>query len=147
MRTRRNIPGVMVNFPSMINELLNDDSVKRISDFVQDFNRPAVNIIESDNEYGIELVVPGFEKDHFNIEVIEGKLVVSAKVEEVEKDEKVNYSRQEFALSSFKRSFILPENKADEDKIDAQYVNGVLKILIAKKEEAKPKAPRSISVK
>ena len=149
MRTRRNVPGVMVNLPRVFNEIFNDDAFKGLTDFnfANDYNRPAVNIKETDDAFHLEMVTPGFEKNDFNIEVVDGKLNISAEAKVEENREEDNYTHREFYSRAFSRTFILPEEKADQDKIDAEYKNGILFVTIAKKEEAKPQPARLVEVK
>lgn len=109
---------------------------------------PSVNVKENDNEYCIEIAVPGFEKNDFKIEVHNELLTVSSeKQEENEsKDENERYTKREFSYQAFTRSFTLPET-ADGDNVVANYDKGILTVSIPKKEEAKPKAPRMIEIK
>ena len=103
---------------------------------------PKVNIIEDDNGYKIELAVPGFEKNDFNIEVDDDVISISL---EKEIDATTTYNKREFNFGSFKRAFNLPES-AHSAKISANYKSGILNILIPKKEEAKPIPSRIIKV-
>ena len=103
---------------------------------------PKVNIIEDDNGYKIELAVPGFEKNDFNIEVDDDLISISL---EKEIDATTTYNKREFNFGSFKRAFNLPES-AHSAKISANYTSGILNILIPKKEEAKPIPSRIIKV-
>lgn len=103
---------------------------------------PKVNIIEDDNGYKIELAVPGFEKNDFNIEVDDDVISISL---EKEIDATTTYNKREFNFGSFKRAFNLPES-ANSAKISANYTSGILNILIPKKEEAKPIPSRIIKV-
>jgi len=124
-------------FDSLINDSrLNDRFINKI---------PAVNIAETENEFHIELAVPGLKKEDFKISLDKNVLSVSAekKVENV--DESKKYSKREYSYNSFVRSFTLPES-ADYAKIDAEYIDGVLKLNVAKKEEAKFQS-REIAVK
>lgn len=106
---------------------------------------PAVNIAESENEFHIELAAPGLTKEDFKISVEKNILTVSAeKKAETEAADK-KYSKKEFSYSSFKRTFTLPET-VDYAKIEAAYTDGILKLNVAKKEEAKIQT-REISVK
>lgn len=92
---------------------------------------PSVNVIETNDAYGLEVAAPGMKKEDFKVEIKEGCLVISAeaKTENAEKDE--NYTRKEFNYQAFTRSFWLPENvKADE--IKANYADGILKIMVPK---------------
>lgn len=106
---------------------------------------PAVNIQESDNQYEIELAVPGMERKDFTVELDNNLLTISAQREEEKKEEEKNYTRREYNYSSFSRSFQLPA-MANADKCDAKYENGILKIMIPKKEEAKAKAHKQIAI-
>ena len=103
---------------------------------------PKVNIIEDDNGFKIELAVPGFEKNDFNIEVDDDVISISL---EKEIDATTTYNKREFNFGSFKRAFNLPES-ANSAKISANYKSGILNILVPKKEEAKPIPSRIIKV-
>ena len=106
---------------------------------------PAVNIAETENQFHIELAVPGLSKEDLKINLDKNVLSVSAekKVENAENDKK--YSKKEYAYNSFVRSFTLPES-ADSTNIEAEYTDGILKLYVAKKEEAKTQN-REIAVK
>ncbi|MFN7329841.1 MAG: Hsp20/alpha crystallin family protein, partial [Bacteroidota bacterium] len=96
-------------------------------------------------EYQIELAVPGLQKKDFKIEMENDVLTISAEKEE-EKNEKENgYTRREYAYNSFSRSFTMPEN-FKLDKIDAKYVDGILKITVPKKEVTPMKPKKEIAV-
>jgi HSP20 family protein len=123
-----------------VNPWFNDVFDSLISDsFLYDrfINKvPAVNIAETENEFHIELAAPGLKKDDFKISLDKNVLSISAenKVENTAEGKK--YSKREFSYNSFVRSFTLPES-ADQAKIDAGYTDGVLKLRVGKKEEAK----------
>ncbi|MBS1504056.1 MAG: Hsp20/alpha crystallin family protein [Bacteroidetes bacterium] len=123
-------------FDSIFNDSLNNRFVNKI---------PAVNIAETEGEFQIELAAPGLKKEDFKINLDKNVLSVSVekKIENV--DENKKYSKREYSYSSFVRSFTLPES-ADAGKIGAEYIDGVLKLNVAKKEEAKVQS-REITVK
>jgi HSP20 family protein len=124
-------------FDSLINDsIVNDRFVTKT---------PAVNIAETENEFHIELAVPGLKKEDFKINIDKNVLSVSAekKAEDVEQGKK--YSKREYTYNSFVRSFTLPES-ADQGKIAAEYTDGILKLNVTKKEEAKFQT-REIAVK
>jgi HSP20 family protein len=105
-------------------------------------SQPAVNVSETDESFKVELAAPGFEKQHFALNVENGHLIVTAKREEKTEEsqpDKGRFLRREFRYESFKRSFKLP-NTVNQDSISAVYENGVLNIELPKKEEAKPVA-------
>lgn len=101
-----------------------------------------VNISETEKNYHIEIVAPGFEKSDFKISVDEQVLTVSAeKKTELKEDASASPSkekqiRREYNYRSFKRSFTLDET-TDVNAIDAKYVNGVLTLNLPRKEEVK----------
>src|ERR1700749_1312521 len=92
---------------------------------------PAVNIAETENEFHIELAVPGLKKEDFKINLDKNVLSVSTekKTENVEEGKK--YRKREYSNTSFVRSFTLPE-VADQAKIEAEYTDGILKLNVAK---------------
>lgn len=107
---------------------------------------PSVNIKESTDDFEVEVAAPGFGKSDFNIELDHDLLTISSnKKEENEASKDGNYTRREFSYQSFSRSFTLP-NTANSEKIEAKYENGVLRVVIPKKEEAKPKPARQIAI-
>ena len=107
---------------------------------------PAVNIAESENDYCIELAVPGMKKEDFKINLDKNVLNISAdtKTTNEENTQEKIYNRREFSYSSFIRTFTLPES-ADYAKISASYVDGILRVTVAKREEAKIQS-RQISI-
>ena len=143
MRTKKHIPA-HVGFPTVFDHFFGDGF--GLTEMNKDWSKPAVNIKEDDNGYYLDVMTPGFNKEDFKIELKEGKLEISADVKKEEKEEKENFTHVEFRQRSFKRVFVLPKGKADEDQVSASYDQGILHVSIAKKEEAKPKAPRKIEV-
>ncbi len=107
---------------------------------------PPVNIRENDMGYHFEVSAPGFKKEDFKIELENDVLSISADVENKSTQTVEGYIRREYQLASFKRTFSLPENLIDTEKVAAQYVEGVLYITLPKKEEAKPKPARTIAI-
>ena len=106
---------------------------------------PAVNIAETENEFHIELAVPGLKKEDFKISLDKNVLSVSAEMKAENVEEGKKYSKREYSYSSFVRSFTLPE-VADQANIGAEYTDGILKLNVAKKAEAKVQT-REIAVK
>ncbi len=107
---------------------------------------PSVNIKESVDDFEVEVAAPGLTKKDFKIELNHNQLTVSSEKEiKNETKEDQQFSLREFSYQSFSRTFTLP-NIADSEKIEAKYENGILRIMIPKKEEAKPKPTKQISV-
>lgn len=108
---------------------------------------PAVNIKETPENYEVEVAAPGMAKKDFKIELDGSLLTISSERSgqtEAREDEK--YSRREFSYQSFQRTFNLQKGVVDIDKIEARYDNGLLQLIIPKKEEAKQKPPRQIEI-
>jgi len=109
------------------------------------FSAPAANILEQDGEYHLELAVPGLSKEDFKIDVENNLLTVSSEKELQNEENGKNFTRKEFVYGSFSRSFTLPKS-IDTDNINASYQNGILHIMLPKKEEEKAKAKRLIAI-
>jgi HSP20 family protein len=123
----------------------------RVNGLFQDFNRPgqdeltatgsfvpAVDVYEDEHKVTLKLEIPGIDQNDVDIRLENNTLTVRGerKFEKEEKEE--NFHRIERRYGSFARSFTLP-NTLDSEKVQANYENGVLKIEIAKRAEAKPK--------
>ena len=108
-------------------------------------NLPAVNIMEGEKDFTLELAVPGQKKEDFNVELDNDVLTISMETQSEVEDKKAEYTRREFRYTSFKRAFTLPESVNQED-IKADYKDGILKFTLPKKEEALPKAKRLIEI-
>ncbi len=133
--------------PSTMGHLLNDLFNEDWSTLGMNRNEswsPKANIRENEDGWGIELAVPGMSKDSFKIELHDNRLNISAQVENKEEGEKYRY--REFKALSFQRSFNLPKNMVDEDKISATYEHGVLFVNVPKLEEARDRGPRTIEI-
>jgi len=109
---------------------------------------PAVNVRETNDDFRIEVAAPGMKRDDFKVELDNNALTISSQREDKrQQDEKEgSYTRSEFSYQSFQRSFTLPENKVEGDKIAARYIDGILHITIPKREEAKVKPAKQIKV-
>jgi len=107
---------------------------------------PKVNITDDKNSYNLELAAPGLQKKDFKIDVNGNVLTISAQKEERKEEKEDKYTRQEYNYSSFSRSFTLPE-EVQQDKIDAIYENGVLKLALPKNEKATQNSHKAIPVK
>lgn len=107
---------------------------------------PAVNIKENDDSFEVVMAAPGMSKDDFKINLDNNLLTISSEKENEKEEQQEKFSRREYSYQSFTRSFTLPKDTVDSDKIKARYENGELFISIPKKEEAKTLPPREISV-
>ena len=107
---------------------------------------PAVNIKELDNQFEIDLAVPGKKKSDFEIEVEEGLLSISSSMKEDQVTEKAKFTRREFSYNSFKRTFTIPDS-VDPSNIEAHYSEGVLKLSLPKRKEALPQPKKLIKIR
>ena len=130
--------------PTLLDELF-DDRWFNFDTFNQTF--PAVNTIEKENQYLLEIAVPGMDKKDFEIE-IQNDLISISSISKQEKEVKdnLNYNRQEFNYNSFHRTFSLPK-EVDQSKIKAIYSNGILTITLPKLKEVISKSKKLIEVK
>lgn len=127
-------------FPSLLNEFFNSENHTQSNSEVY-FN-PSANIIEGADDYSVELALPGWEKKDVSINVDNDRLTITGKVE---KSEASTYLRQEFGGTNFEKTFHLPESVAGE-KISAKLENGILRLTVPKREEAKLKPARMIAI-
>ncbi len=132
-------------FPSLVDELFNQERRVRTSSISS--TTPAVNIIEKDIQFMIELAAPGNKKEDFEIEIEDGILSISSSSsnKEYNTSEKETFTRHEFSYNSFRRSFTIPES-VDVSSIEATYNEGVLLIKLLKLEEALPQPKKLITI-
>lgn len=136
-------PGFLDDFLSPINEWLGDgDLMPGIR-----LRTPAVNITEEDAAYHLHLAAPGMKRSDFKVDIDGDMLTISSEKESEKEEKSKRYSRQEYGYSAFSRSFNLPEDVM-RDKIDAHYEDGILRVTLPRKEEARRKeAVKAIPVK
>ena len=136
-----------------------------LTDFFNDFfenkalekvtgTAPAMNVMENEKEYKLEVAAPGMCKDDFKVHLNkDGNLIIEMEKKECgckgkEEDKKeCRYLRKEFSYSKFSQTLLLPDN-ADKERIEAQVTNGILKVVIPKLEKVKAEdEKREIEVK
>lgn len=146
-RFKNNNGGSLPTVPSLWDSFFGRDLFDLDNASAAGTTLPAVNIKENNDEYYVEVAAPGMKKSDFKIELDNNLLVISSEKEDSydEKDEQGKYTRREFSYQAFKRSFTLPRT-IEGEKINAKYNDGVLRIVIPKKEEAKNKPARQIQI-
>ena len=137
-------------FPSWTNEglknFLSSDDFFNNDFFEEDSLMPAMNVKEHDDDFEIEFAAPGFNKKDFEVTIDENILnVCGEKKHEVEEKEE-DFTRKEFSYNSFKRSITLPKSVNTDQEVKATYKNGILKLNLLKKEEAKTQQPKKVEV-
>ena len=140
-KTSERFPALFDDFFRPWNEWFDNDS-----NFLGRTGRiPSVNITENKDEYNVSLAVPGMKRDDFKIDVNGNMLTISCEKDETKEEKDKRYTRKEYSYSSFSRSFTLPD-EVNTEKIDARYEDGLLKLSLPRKEEAKKFAAKQIAV-
>lgn len=134
------------HFPALFDDIFNRDIFNWGLSNYSDTNTtiPAVNIKETPENYEVEVAAPGMNKGDFNVQ-LDGNMLTISSEKKTQQDE-VRYSSREFSYQSFSRTFTLQKDVVDTEKIQAIYENGLLHLVIPKKEEAKQKGPRRIEI-
>lgn len=131
--------------PSIFNDFFDNEWMEKANS-----TAPAINVIESEKDYKIELAAPGMTKDDFNVRIDDDNcLVISMEKKTKNKDEKHNgrYLRREFSYSKFQQTMILPDD-VDKEQICAKVENGVLTVDVLKKAPVEAaKLQRNIEIK
>jgi HSP20 family protein len=133
------------NWPSLIDEFFNDSYLPRFFDWETGQNMPAVNITEGKEDYKIDVAAPGLNKEDFKISLDNNVLSISSEKEVKNESKEENVLRKEFSYSSFCRTFTLPET-VNGDKIKATHNDGILSIVVPKRDEAKVKPVKEIKI-
>lgn len=124
--------------PSIFNEFFGNEWLERPST-----TAPAVNIIENEDDFRVEVAAPGMTKEDFKVDITpDNELVISLEKRSEESEEgsrKGTYLRREFSYSQFQQSLLLPDN-VEREKITARMENGVMTIEIPKKKIAEEAA-------
>jgi HSP20 family protein len=129
---------------SLLSDFFDDDRFFN-SPWLSGQNIPAVNVKENDKNFEIELAAPGYNKNDFNVLMEDGVLTISAERKQEEEKKEDKYTRREFGYTSFTRSFHLPKN-VNENDVKASFENGVLKLMINKKNTEQSNPKKSIQI-
>lgn len=124
---------IKYDYKNPMDELIRNFLENQEIDNSKECNVPKANILEKDEQYEIEIAVPGLKKKDIQINVEDDVLTIKS---EEKKDEEVEFTMKEFDRGNIERSFYLPEDIYQED-ISASFENGILTIALPKKEEAK----------
>jgi HSP20 family protein len=135
-------------FPSIFDRFFNNELMDwGLSNFSStNTSLPAVNVKETKDDFLIELAAPGMEKKDFKVNFKNNVLTISSEKNEENENKDDNYTRKEFSYQSFQRSFTVPENAVLSDKISAKYNDGILRVVLPKRDEVKPQPEREIKI-
>ncbi len=127
--------------PEVFNDFLSNNDMNRTS-----ATAPAINVLESEHSYTVELAAPGLTKDDFDVNInADGDLTVRMEKHSKEEETQGRYLRREFAYSKYEQTLILPDD-VDKEQISARVANGILTVLLPKKNINDNKVTRSIEV-
>lgn len=135
-------------FPSIFDRFFNNELMDwGLSNFSStNTSLPAVNVKETEDDFLIELAAPGMDKKDFKVNFKNNVLTISSEKEDKSENTDDHYTRREFSYQSFQRSFTVPENAVLGDKISAKYTEGILKVVLPKRDEVKPQPEREIKI-
>lgn len=131
--------------PNIVDDFFGKDFLTNFFEPQTGISVPAVNIVEGKDDFRIEVAAPGLDKDDFKVEMDNNVLSISSEKERKNEINDENYMRREFSYSSFCRTFTMPDS-VDADKIKASHKNGILEIVIPKRDEAKQKPKKQIRI-
>ena len=130
-------------FPTVFDDFMNTDFLPRANS-----TAPAVNVKEDEKAYTMELAAPGIRKEFCRVHIDEdGNLCVAIenKTEHKEEDHKHHYLRREFSYTNYEQNYLLPDD-VDSDKISAKVENGILTVVLPKKNKVETKISKAIDV-
>ncbi len=145
MLTVRRRPNGVPAFVNVFEDFFNKSFPEKLMEDKGDFF-PSVNISETDAAFKLEFAVPGFEKKDFDVQIEKEYITVTGKKEISNEMHEKNYTRKEFSFNSFKRTFTIPEN-VDSEKIEAGYENGILHLMLPKREIKAQNKTQKIEIK
>lgn len=129
--------------PEVFNDFFNTDFMPKVN-----ATAPAINVMESDKDYQVELAAPGLKKEDFSVNINDdGNLVIKMEKKEENKEENkaTHFLRREFSFSKYEQTLILPDD-VEKEEIRAKMENGVLTIDLPKIVVSQKKPAREIVV-
>ena len=127
--------------PEVFNDFLNTTNMPKTN-----ATAPAINVLETETDYTVEVAAPGLSKDDFEVNINnDGDLTIKMEKKSDEKEQKAHYLRREFAYSKYEQTLILPDD-VEKEPIAARVVNGVLTVTLPKIKVDVQKIARQITV-
>lgn len=122
-----------------------DNLIERNENFERNCYAPAANVSENKDSFAVDIAVPGIDKKDIKINLEKNMLSIASEIEEKKESKKTNFTHKEFSYSKFCRTFTVPKS-VDQNKIKAKFENGILNIILPKKEEAKIEINKEIKI-
>ena len=119
--------------PDIFNDFFDNSWMERPT-----YTAPAINVIENEKEYDVELAAPGLDKEDFKVHIDDQNnlhIEMEKKSETKEGKKHGRYLRREFSYEKFQQTLLLPDD-VDAEKIEAKVEKGVLNVHLPKKEKA-----------
>ena len=127
--------------PEVFNDFLNTTNMPKTN-----ATAPAINVLETETDYTVEVAAPGLSKDDFEVNINnEGDVTIKMEKKSDEKEQKAHYLRREFAYSKYEQTLILPDD-VEKEHIAARVVNCVLTVTLPKIKVDVQKIARQITV-
>ena len=127
--------------PEVFNDFLNTTNMPKTN-----ATAPAINVLETETDYTVEVAAPGLSKDDFEVNINnDGDLTIKMEKKSDEKEQKAHYLRREFAYSKYEQTLILPDD-VEKEHIAARVVNGVLTVTLPTIKVDVQKIARQITV-
>ena len=127
--------------PEVFNDFLNTTNMPKTN-----ATAPAINVLETETDYTVEVAAPGLSKDDFEVNINnDGDLTIKMEKKSDEKEQKAHYLRREFVYSKYEQTLILPDD-VEKEHIAARVVNGVLTVTLPKIKVDVQKIARQITV-
>ena len=127
--------------PEVFNDFLNTANMPKTN-----ATAPAINVLESEKEYTVELAAPGLSKEDFDVNInSDGDLTIKMEKKSEDQEKKGHYLRREFAYSKYEQTLILPDD-VQKEHIAARVNNGVLTVVLPKIQVQEQKIARQIAV-
>ena len=133
---------------NLVNEMLNSFvTADHHENYVYNCRKPAVNVFETEKDFKLEMMLPGFSKEDVKISFQNDLLTIKVdnKETETKKNDEYKFVRREFDVYNFEKQFKVPQS-VNSTAIDARFENGILNIVLPKKEEVLEKAVVDIKV-
>lgn len=127
--------------PDVFDDFFNTDFMPRAN-----ATAPAINVLEDEKTYTVELAAPGLTKDDFHVNIDnDGNLNIKMEQKQKDQEKRAHYLRREFSYSKYEQTLVLPDD-IDKEQIAARVNDGVLYVTLPKKDMNVTKVQRQIEV-